>query len=107
MTSVLGHVMNHCFDNAFNGWSSCDPFALFDAPVALQTAESFIPVERNLINEARRSDTLMIWTDCDREGEGIGVEIAHICQKGKPNITVRRARFSAIIPQCVQFSRHI
>lgn len=41
----------------------------------------------------------MIWTDCDREGENIGAEIVKICRKAKPNIVVKRARFSAIIAQ--------
>lgn len=54
-------------------------------------------IERNLLNEARRADELMIWTDCDREGEHIGSEIANVCRKAKPNIRVTRARFSAII----------
>lgn len=42
---------------------------------------------------------LMIWTDCDREGEHIGAEIASVCRRVKGNIVVKRARFSAIIPQ--------
>lgn len=54
-------------------------------------------IERNLLNEARRADELMIWTDCDREGEHIGSEVANVCRKAKPNIRVTRARFSAII----------
>lgn len=40
----------------------------------------------------------MIWTDCDREGEFIGSMVAQVCRKAKPNIVVKRARFSAIIP---------
>lgn len=39
----------------------------------------------------------MIWTDCDREGEHIGSEVAQICRKANPRIVVKRARFSAII----------
>ena len=53
------------------------------------------------MNEARSAHTLMIWTDCDREGENIGWEIMTVCRKAKPNILVKRARFSAIIPQFV------
>ena len=41
----------------------------------------------------------MIWTDCDREGENIGAEIANVCRGAKRDIIVRRARFSAIIAQ--------
>ena len=45
----------------------------------------------------------MIWTDCDREGEHIGMEIVNVCRKVKPNIRVKRARFSAIIAQYAAF----
>jgi DNA topoisomerase-3 len=54
----------------------------------------------NLTVEARKAQKLMIWTDCDREGENIGAEIVKICRKSSPNIVVKRARFSAIIAQC-------
>ena len=56
-------------------------------------------IEQNLLTQARRADMLMIWTDCDREGEHIGMEVAKVCRKAKPAIRVKRARFSAIIPQ--------
>jgi len=54
----------------------------------------------NLKAEARKAQQLIIWTDCDREGENIGSEIVNICRKTQPNIVVKRARFSAIIAQC-------
>ena len=54
-------------------------------------------VERNLLNEARNADLLIIWTDCDREGEHIGSEVADVCRKANRRIVVKRARFSAII----------
>lgn len=58
-------------------------------------------IEENLLTQARRADTLMIWTDCDREGEHIGLEVVRVCQRAKRNIVIRRARFSAIIAQYV------
>ena len=54
-------------------------------------------IARNLKQEARNATELMIWTDCDREGEHIGSEVAEVCRKVNPNIRVTRARFSAII----------
>ncbi len=39
---------------------------------------------------------MFIWTDGDREGEHIGDEIRRAARKGKPNIEVKRARFSNI-----------
>lgn len=57
------------------------------------------PIEQNLLAQARRVATLMIWTDCDREGEHIGTEIVSVCRRANRNLVVKRARFSAIIAQ--------
>jgi DNA topoisomerase IA len=59
---------------------------------------------KNIEIRARGADVLMIWTDCDREGEHIGYEIAQVCRKVNARIRVKRARFSAIIHQCVHRS---
>ncbi|KAI9571123.1 DNA topoisomerase [Boletus coccyginus] len=99
VTSVSGHLLAHDFPDAYRQWHSCDPLSLFDAPIHTIIPSESKTIERNLMNEARSAHTLMIWTDCDREGENIGWEIVTVCRKAKPNILVRRARFSAIIPQ--------
>lgn len=54
-------------------------------------------IAQNLRSKARACQELVIWTDCDREGENIGAEVKIVCREGNPRITVRRARFSAII----------
>lgn len=91
--------MSHDFPDSHRSWHSCDPFALFDAPVVSQVSKDSLTIEANLKNEARGKDMLMIWTDCDREGENIGAEVARVCRRANPNIRVKRARFSAIIAQ--------
>jgi DNA topoisomerase-3 len=100
-TCVAGHLMSSDFGDGFKKWSDCDPFALFDAPVVTVVAKDKTAIAANLTAEARRAQQLMIWTDCDREGENIGAEIVKVCQKANPTITVKRARFSAIIAQYV------
>uniref|UniRef100_H2Z243 DNA topoisomerase n=1 Tax=Ciona savignyi TaxID=51511 RepID=H2Z243_CIOSA len=45
---------------------------------------------------------LVIWTDCDREGENIGFEIINICRNIKSNIPVYRARFSEITDRSIK-----
>jgi len=108
-------MLEHDFIESHRKWNSCDPFELFDAPietrvkqVCAQRPHSFIPVlkfdsqdckllERNLRQEAVSANTLMIWTDCDREGENIGNEVRVTCRKANRTIRVLRARFSAIV----------
>lgn len=102
VTCVSGHISVHDFSEGYRKWNACDPFDLFDASIDIQIASDKKGIEQNLMTQARRSDMLMIWTDCDREGEHIGMEIARVCRRAKPNIQVKRARFSAIIAQCVR-----
>lgn len=99
MTSVSGHLTSHDFYEQHRNWQSCDPFQLFDAPVETQIPPANKAIAKNIMAEARKADMLMIWTDCDREGEHIGKEIADLARQAKRNILVKRARFSAIIAQ--------
>ena len=101
VTSVAGHVMEYDFNVMYSKCTSCDPFTLFDAPIECKVKNDAKTIADNLKAEARGAQMLMIWTDCDREGENIGVEIAKICERSNTRISVRRARFSAIIAQYV------
>ena len=96
---MSGHLTALDFYDTHRKWNACDSFDLFDAPVEIQVASDKKAIEQNLLTQARRADVLMIWTDCDREGEHIGMEVAKVCRKAKPTIRIKRARFSAIIPQ--------
>ena len=40
-------------------------------------------MQKTLEREVRGADTLIIWTDCDREGENIGYEIIDVCRAGR------------------------
>lgn len=53
-------------------------------------------IASNIESQARNSQVLFIWTDCDREGENIGTEIRDIALKVNPRLRVCRARFSNI-----------
>ncbi|TFY54110.1 hypothetical protein EVJ58_g9055 [Rhodofomes roseus] len=99
VTAVSGHMLEHDFSFQYSKWTSCDPFELFEAPIIAEVRKDATTIAQNLKNEARKAHQIMIWTDCDREGEHIGWEIVKECRKAKPNVTVTRARFSAIIPQ--------
>ncbi|XP_029713941.2 DNA topoisomerase 3-alpha [Aedes albopictus] len=96
MTSVSGHLLNHEFLPSFRGWHSCNPEQLFDAPVRKSCTENMDKIKKTLEREVRHCQTLVIWTDCDREGENIGFEIIEVCRAIKPGIQVLRAKFSEI-----------
>lgn len=128
MTSVSGHLLTHEFSSAFRNWQSCDPISLFDAPVRKVCPENFIKVKQTLEREVifhpyiiyyikeqfekqcmflffaqiRSCQGLIIWTDCDREGENIGFEIIGVCRAVKSNIVVYRAKFSEITSAAVR-----
>lgn len=91
MTSVSGHLMGFNFVGSYRKWYGCHPLALFDAQVVKQcTDENYVKIKRTLEREVKGCDALIIWTDCDREGENIGFEIIQVCQAVKPNIQIYR-----------------
>ncbi|XP_062545521.1 DNA topoisomerase 3-alpha [Armigeres subalbatus] len=96
MTSVSGHLLNYEFLSSFRSWQSCNPEQLFDAPVRKSCNEDMTKIKRTLEREVARCQTLVIWTDCDREGENIGFEIIEVCRQMRPQIRVLRAKFSEI-----------
>lgn len=93
-TSVSGHLLSFEFSNAYRGWKSCNPEQLFDAPVIKACPENYIKIQKTLEREVRTCNGLIIWTDCDREGENIGFEVIDVCKAIKHNIVVHRAKFS-------------
>ncbi|KAJ2945974.1 hypothetical protein O0L34_g4893 [Tuta absoluta] len=96
MTSVSGHLLALEFVGSYKQWQGCAPLALFDAPVFKYCPENYEKIKRTLENEVRSCDGLIIWTDCDREGENIGYEIIQVCTAVKNNLRIFRAKFSEI-----------
>lgn len=94
VTALLGHLMSVDFPPRYRSWSSCNPVELFHANVEKQILEK--DVASNLQKEARNAEHLVIWTDCDREGEAIGCEVASVCSSVNQRIQVHRARFAVI-----------
>ncbi|XP_050312155.1 DNA topoisomerase 3-alpha [Anthonomus grandis grandis] len=96
MTSVSGHLLNYEFVSGFRNWQSCNPLALFDAPVLKACPKDYVNIKKTLEREIRSCQGLIIWTDCDREGENIGFEVIKVCTDIKPDLRVYRAKFSEI-----------
>ncbi|KAF1924014.1 DNA topoisomerase III [Didymella exigua CBS 183.55] len=95
-TCVAGHIVAQDFTERYRKWHSCPPADLFEAPIQSFIAEDKKVVASNIESQARGSQILFIWTDCDREGENIGTEIRDIALKVNPRLRVYRARFSNI-----------
>ena len=58
-------------------------------------------VAQTLVEEAKRANTLLLWLDCDLEGENIAFEVVKVCKDANPRLDVYRAHFSALIPRDV------
>ncbi|XP_047360172.1 DNA topoisomerase 3-alpha isoform X1 [Vespa velutina] len=97
MTSVSGHLLGYEFVGAYKKWQGCHPLSLFDAPVMKDCIDDkYSQIKRTIEKEVKNCRALIIWTDCDREGENIGFEIIEVCQAVKPDIRIYRAKFSEI-----------
>ncbi|KAJ8939137.1 hypothetical protein NQ318_010892 [Aromia moschata] len=96
MTSVSGHLLGYEFLATYRNWQSCNPVTLFDAPVIKTCLPDYQNIKRTLEREIVSCQGLIIWTDCDREGENIGFEIIKVCTDIKPDLRIYRAKFSEI-----------
>lgn len=102
MTSVRGHMLNYAFPSNYKGWENVAPESLFSAPVSKVLPDKYNEdVKKTLQQESRKCAVLIIWTDCDREGENIGAEVRDVCLEAKPSLRVRRAQFSEITNQSI------
>lgn len=106
VTSVAGHVFNVDFPTSYQSWDSVDPADLFHAPIVKKACKSSIV--HHLSDSAKGVDFIVLWLDCDREGENICQEVLGIVQSkmdgndNNPYGRVYRAYFSAINPSDIQ-----
>lgn len=98
VTSVSGHLMGIEFTSEY-GWDRCNPNQLFDAPIERKVTEEGKDIEKTLLELAKKCKYLLLWLDCDMEGENISYEVIEVCQSANPHIEIFRARFSALIPR--------
>lgn len=99
MTALLGHLMEIDFAPQWKKWMASTLRQLFDATIIKNVKSDMTQLSTNLKSLARHSQMLVIWTDCDREGENIGAEVAAVCRMVNPRIVVKRALFSVIQPR--------
>ncbi|XP_052797572.1 DNA topoisomerase 3-beta-1-like [Mya arenaria] len=100
MTSVCGHVFGLDFIGRYNNWDKVDPVELFTAETQKKESTEKLHMPAFLQKEGRGVDYLVLWLDCDKEGENICFEVID-CVKGLMNRnvsgqTIYRSHFSAI-----------
>lgn len=109
VTSVLGHLMEMEFDDQHRKWNSCAHGALFDAPLFTNVRQpcgntDYQKVAKNIETACLGCTDLILWLDCDREGEAIGFEVINVCCRVNNRLRPRRARFSALIPRDIHYA---
>ena len=101
MTSVCGHVNSIDFPARYNNWDRVDPIELFQCPTEKKEATAKLKMPAFLASEAKGAEYLVLWLDCDKEGENICFEVmeAVLPAMRRPpggQRQVYRAKFSSI-----------
>lgn len=95
VTSVTGHVFSCDFTSQHQNWDRTDEEELFTAPITWKDNSG--KVTHHLEHEAQGCDTLVLWLDCDREGENICFEVMQVVRRQiYHHNNIFRAHFSAI-----------
>eukprot|EP00917_Polyrhabdina_sp_WS-2016_P019818 GHVP01042382.1.p1 GENE.GHVP01042382.1~~GHVP01042382.1.p1 ORF type:complete len:833 (+),score=121.93 GHVP01042382.1:640-3138(+) len=97
MTSVAGHVYSVDFVGKYNDWTAFEPDILFEAEIVKKESNPKTRVVKHLSSEAKGCSNLVLWLDCDREGENICYEVIGVCDFKKEDIY--RAHFSSLAPK--------
>jgi len=102
-TSVSGHIMEKQIPQQYSQWGTYSSIDLYECPIITEVKNDLnsSKIVENINRYAKKSRMLIIWTDCDREGENIGFEIINIATGINKNLFIRRAVFSALTPHDV------
>jgi len=108
MTSVCGHVMSLDFIGKYNSWDKVDPIELFTCGTEKKEATPKLKMPAYLAQESKNCDYLILWLDCDKEGENICFEVMNACNKTIRNVysdrVTYRAKFSAITEKDIKYA---
>jgi DNA topoisomerase-3 len=97
VTSVSGHLLDMDFPKPYNKlWHKCSPIELFDMEIETTVHERSVDIVKTLQDESKRAHELILWLDCDREGENIAFEVLDVCKKSNSRLDIWRAQFSDI-----------
>lgn len=74
VTGTTGHIFSLDFSKEYNDWQKHGPQELFRAET-IRTYDARSRMPEHIEEEARGCDVLVLWLDCDREGENICFEV--------------------------------
>ena len=96
VTAVRGHLMETDFaDPSLKNWAQTRPLSLFTERI--KRSVNSREIAACLSRLAREADWLVLWLDCDREGEAICFEVIDVvCKSGGFRGQIFRAKFSAL-----------
>ena len=106
VTSLLGHIYENDFDASLKNWHSCDPADLL-YPDRTQITNALNPKFKDIESEIKsniartnhgnnnKCQGVILWLDCDMEGEAIADEVRQICLSVNARLIIKRARFSS------------
>jgi len=98
---LKGHIINLDFPKQYNVWWRIAPRKLIAIDPEKKVSEKKIASALNTL--AKKTPSIIIATDFDREGELIGVEALDLLKKtNKGLLDIKRAKFSAITPYEIQ-----
>merc|ERR1719189_1732537 len=98
------------FLQKFNNWDRVDPGELFACGTEKKEATPKLEMPAFLASEAKNADYLVLWLDCDKEGENICFEVIDAVKPSmkKPSShreqTIFRAKFSSITAKDIKLA---
>lgn len=89
-TSVTGHLLESEFSSEYRSWSLNNCIDLFTAPIIKSVNKEKLPLKQQLQRLAQGVQLIILWLDCDREGENIAFEVLDLVKQVNNRIQVKR-----------------
>ena len=97
-TSVIDMFFSVDFPAKYQDWTIVDPLDFFQAPIHKAESNPKAHICRRLSQEARVCGHLVLWLDCDREGDNICFEVVECTGFHRPRSGTDAGDHPPIIP---------